>query len=75
LPEASDLTKPTEDKPTCVRDDEVDIEVSKVADEGIVVPLILVAVATPRDGVVKLGLISGAYEASVPPVLRVGLGI
>jgi hypothetical protein len=37
FPEASDLTKPTEDNPTLVRDDEVEVEVSKVALKGIVV--------------------------------------
>ena len=39
------------------------VEVARVADEGIVVPLIDVAVATPNDGVVKLGLTNGALAA------------
>jgi hypothetical protein len=56
LPEASDLTKPEEERPRVVRAEVVDALVSSVELEGTVVPLILVAVATPNDGVVKLGL-------------------
>ena len=60
LPETSDLTKPAEARPTLVRADEVEVEVSRVALDGMVVPLMEVAVATPREGVVKLGLTRGA---------------
>ena len=100
LPDESDFTNPADDKPSCVRADEVEVVVSRVPAEagivvpftevtfgkdvvaevisvvldGITVPLIEVAVATPNEGVVKLGLTSVAYEASVPLVLSVGLG-
>jgi hypothetical protein len=46
--------------PTVVRADDVDVEVRSVAVDGIVVPLMLVAVATPRDGVVNEGDTKGA---------------
>ena len=110
LPEASDLTNPEEVKPRVVRAEVVDVLVSRVAldgivvpftevtfgkevvadvikvalrgtlvpltvvrfgsevvevvtkveDEGMVVPLMDEAVATPSEGVVKLGLTNGA---------------